>query len=55
MGAGVNWRSFTGEYLDSTGLFKDAVIAILAVIAKQERVRRSELSLTCDLSGAINT
>ena len=29
-------------YLDSTGLFKDAVIAILAVIAKQERLRRSE-------------
>jgi DNA invertase Pin-like site-specific DNA recombinase len=42
MAAGVNWRSYTEEYLDSTGLFKDAVIAILAVIAKQERVRRSE-------------
>jgi DNA invertase Pin-like site-specific DNA recombinase len=42
MAAGVNWRSLTEEYLDSTGLFKDAVIAILAVIAKQERVRRSE-------------
>jgi DNA invertase Pin-like site-specific DNA recombinase len=41
-GAGVNWRSFTEEYLDSTGLFRDAVIAILAVIAKQERIRRSE-------------
>jgi DNA invertase Pin-like site-specific DNA recombinase len=40
--AGVNWRSYTEEYLDSTGLFRDAVIAILAVIAKQERVRRSE-------------
>jgi DNA invertase Pin-like site-specific DNA recombinase len=40
--AGVNWRSHTEEYLDSTGLFKDAVIAILAVVAKQERVRRSE-------------
>jgi DNA invertase Pin-like site-specific DNA recombinase len=40
--AGVEWRSFTEEYLDSTGLFRDAVIAILAVIAKQERVRRSE-------------
>jgi DNA invertase Pin-like site-specific DNA recombinase len=39
---GVGWRSFTEEYLDSTGLFKDAVIAILAVIAKQERIRRSE-------------
>lgn len=40
--SGVEWRSFTEEYLDSTGLFKDAVIAILAVIAKQERIRRSE-------------
>jgi DNA invertase Pin-like site-specific DNA recombinase len=39
---GVGWRSKTEEYLDSTGMFKDAVIAILAVIAKQERVRRSE-------------
>src|SRR5215472_9097782 len=27
---GVNWRSYTEEYLDSTGLFRDAVIAILA-------------------------
>lgn len=40
--AGVEWRSFTEEYLDSTGMFRDAVIAILAVIAKQERIRRSE-------------
>jgi DNA invertase Pin-like site-specific DNA recombinase len=39
---GVGWKSFTEEYLDSCGLFKDAVIGILAVIAKQERIRRSE-------------
>ena len=39
---GVNWRSFTEQYLDSMGLFKDAVLAILAVIAKQERIRLSE-------------
>src|SRR5271157_5754036 len=39
---GVAWRSFTEQYLDSTGAFKDAVISILAVVAKQERVRRSE-------------
>src|SRR5215471_10107848 len=32
--AGVNWRSLNEQYLDSTGLFRDAVIAILAVIAK---------------------
>ena len=40
--AGVNWRSYTEEYLDSCGLFRDAVLSILATIAKQERVRRSE-------------
>ena len=39
---GVGYRSFTEQYLDSCGIFKDAVIGILAVIAKQERVRLSE-------------
>jgi DNA invertase Pin-like site-specific DNA recombinase len=34
-GYGVGWRSHTEEYLGSTGLFKDAVVAILATIAKQ--------------------
>lgn len=40
--AGVGWKSFTEQYLDSTGVFKDAVISILATVAKQERVRLSE-------------
>jgi DNA invertase Pin-like site-specific DNA recombinase len=39
---GVNWKSYTEEYLDSCGFFRDAVIGILAAIAQQERVRRSE-------------
>ncbi len=39
---GVGYRSVTEPYLDSWGLFKDAVIAILWTIAKQERVRISE-------------
>jgi DNA invertase Pin-like site-specific DNA recombinase len=39
---GIGWRSFTEQYLDSTGMFRDAVISILAVIAKQERNRISE-------------
>jgi DNA invertase Pin-like site-specific DNA recombinase len=39
---GVGFRSFTEPYLDSCGMFKDAVIAILGTIAKQERVRLSE-------------
>ena len=29
-------------YLDSTGIFREAVIGILAAVAKQERVRISE-------------
>ena len=39
---GVAWRSFTEQYLDSTGIFREAVIGILAAIAKQERVRLAE-------------
>jgi len=41
-GYGVGFRSFTEQYLDSCGMFRDAVISILAVIAKQERVRLAE-------------
>ena len=40
-GYGVGWRSHTEEYLDSCGIFRDAVQGILATIAKQERIRRS--------------
>ena len=39
---GVGYRSFTEQYLDSCGIFKDAVLSILATIAKQERIRISE-------------
>lgn len=42
---GVGYRSFTEQYLDSCGVFKDAVLAILAVIAKQERIRLSERTI----------
>lgn len=44
-GYGVGFRSYTEQYLDSCGMFRDAVISILAVIAKQERVRLSERTL----------
>ncbi|MBS1826565.1 MAG: recombinase family protein [Acidobacteria bacterium] len=40
--AGVAWTSYTEQYLDSVGLFRDAVLSILATLARQERVRRSE-------------
>jgi DNA invertase Pin-like site-specific DNA recombinase len=39
---GVAWKSFTESYLDSTGMFREAVIAILAAVAKQEHARLSE-------------
>lgn len=39
---GVGWRSFTQQYLDSTGMFRDAIIGILAALAQQERVQRAE-------------
>src|ERR1039458_4172003 len=44
-GYGVNYRSFTEQYLDSTGIFKEAVVGILAAVAKQERVRLSERTI----------
>ena len=39
---GVDYKSFTEQYLDSCGIFKDAIISIMATLAKQERVRLSE-------------
>jgi len=41
-GSGVDWWSLKEEYLRSIGPFAEAVLAILAVIAKQERIRISE-------------
>jgi len=38
----VEWFSYREEYLRSAGVFKEAVLAILASIAKQQRVRLSE-------------
>jgi DNA invertase Pin-like site-specific DNA recombinase len=40
--AGVEWWSYKEEYLRSVGPFRDAVLSILATIAKQERLRLSE-------------
>jgi DNA invertase Pin-like site-specific DNA recombinase len=39
---GVEWFSYREEYLRSIGIFRDAVLSILACIAKQERIRLSE-------------
>src|ERR1700731_1641715 len=40
--AGVGFRSLTEQYLDSTGIMKDVGLALLATMAKQEKVRISE-------------
>ena len=39
---GIAWRSYTEQYIDSCGIFSDVVVSIMAAIARQERVRRSE-------------
>ena len=39
---GIGYRSFTEPHLDSCGMFKDEIVAILGTIAKQERVRICE-------------
>jgi len=38
----VAYRSYAEPYLDSAGVFSDAIIALLATLAKQERVRIQE-------------
>jgi len=39
---GIGWRSYTEQFFDSCGPFRDAVISIMATLAKQEAVKRSE-------------
>jgi DNA invertase Pin-like site-specific DNA recombinase len=38
----VGYKSLTEQYLDSVGLFQEAIISLLATLAKQERIRLSE-------------
>jgi DNA invertase Pin-like site-specific DNA recombinase len=39
---GIGYHSYTEQYFDSCGIFREAVIAIIATVAKQERVRLSQ-------------
>lgn len=39
---GVQYKSYCEQYIDSTGIFKDVIVALLATLAKQERLRISE-------------
>ena len=39
---GVDWHSFSEPYISSLGVFRDAIIAILSALAKQQKIRISE-------------
>ena len=36
---GIDWRSYTEQFIDSCGIFRDVVVSILATLAKQERIK----------------
>lgn len=39
---GVSYKSYTEQFIDSSGIFKDVILALLSTLAKQERIRISE-------------
>jgi DNA invertase Pin-like site-specific DNA recombinase len=45
-GYGVDWRSYQEDYLNSCGPFKDVVVSLMATLAKQERTRISERTIS---------
>ena len=40
--SGVKFKSYTEQYIDSLGVFGEAIIGVLAAVAAQERIRISE-------------
>jgi len=38
----VIYKSYTEQYLDSSGIFRDVIISLLSVLAQQEKIRLSE-------------
>lgn len=39
---GVQYKSYTEQYIDSSGIFKDVIICLLSTLARQEKIRLSE-------------
>mgnify|MGYP001156633136 CR=1 FL=1 len=39
---GITYKSYSEQYLDSSGIFKDVIISLLSTLAKQERMRTGE-------------
>jgi DNA invertase Pin-like site-specific DNA recombinase len=42
---GVSYRSYTEEYINSTGIFGDVIVSLLATLGKQETIRLSERTM----------
>jgi DNA invertase Pin-like site-specific DNA recombinase len=38
----VSYKSYSEQYIDSSGIFKDVIISLLSTLAMQERIRVSE-------------
>ncbi len=38
----IKYKSYSEQYLDSSGIFKDVIISLLSTLAKQERIRTGE-------------
>ena len=39
---GIAYKSYTEQYIDSAGIFKDVIISLLSTLARQEKIRISE-------------
>jgi DNA invertase Pin-like site-specific DNA recombinase len=48
---GVQYRSYTEQYIDSSGIFKDVIISLLSTLALQEKTRLADRVL-CGLERA---
>jgi DNA invertase Pin-like site-specific DNA recombinase len=42
---GVSYRSYAEEYINSTGIFADVIVSLLATLARQETIRLSERTI----------
>jgi len=48
---GVQYKSYTEQYLDSSGIFRDVIVSLLSTLALQEKTRLAERVL-CGLERA---
>jgi len=48
---GIQYKSYTEQYIDSSGIFKDVIVSLLSTLALQEKTRLAERVL-CGLERA---